>query len=100
MTSEPPDESAREQRLGEALTAFLEAVEQGREPDRAALLARYPELAGELAEFFADWERFDRAASPLRSTTSFAPLEGAPGGQDAPAQEPGGRAFGDYVLLE
>src|SRR5687767_2046678 len=91
----------RDERLGEALADFLEAVERGGEPDRAGLLARYPELAAELGEFFADWDRFDEAAVPLRSTTSWGPIETA-GVREAPGVVAGeaGRAFGEYELLQ
>ena len=40
--------------LNDVVVAYLEAVESGQSPDAQAWLARYPELATELAEFFAD----------------------------------------------
>jgi WD40 repeat protein/tRNA A-37 threonylcarbamoyl transferase component Bud32 len=86
MNAEAHDLS-REQRLQEALVACLEAVESGRPPDRAALLARYPDCATELDEFLADRESMNRLAAPWREVAAAA--EGTPL-----------RTFGDYELLE
>jgi serine/threonine-protein kinase len=54
-----------EQELSEVLVACLGA-EPGTPLDRQALLARYPNFARELERFFAQWDRFDRLAAPLR----------------------------------
>jgi eukaryotic-like serine/threonine-protein kinase len=95
----------REQLLDEVVTAYLQAVEAGQNPDPAEWLARYPDLADELKEFFAAQKSIDRAAAPLRglvppaANAAEAPTL-APG--EAPADAGLGtvRYFGDYELLE
>jgi serine/threonine protein kinase/tetratricopeptide (TPR) repeat protein len=66
--SEPSAElQDREQRLDEVVFQYLREAEAGRAPDRRVWLARYPEWAAELAEFFANQDRIDGEAAPLRS---------------------------------
>src|SRR5438105_4282438 len=96
MTTNANDSSSREQRVNEAIAAYLQAADAGRAPDRTAFLARHADLAAELQAFFADRERFQRLARPL--------------GGDAPTLAPDQvpatgslgtvRYFGDYELLE
>src|SRR5262245_26763869 len=76
MTSD--DTPSRDERLGEALLACLEAADGGRLLDRTALLARYPELSVELAEFFAGQDRLEPLAAPLRFVTKVARLDTPP----------------------
>src|SRR6516162_2151133 len=112
--SEAHDETAtHEERFGDVLAAYLEAVDAGWAPPRSQLLSRYPELAPELEAFFANADRVERCAEPLRSASGVV----VPGLEDAAApragdatladSEPiretpwtGGRTFGDYELLE
>src|SRR6478736_5298675 len=56
----------RNDRLEEAVVAYFEAVESGQVPDRSQWAARYPELAAELAEFFANQDQVDSWTAPLR----------------------------------
>src|SRR5260370_18635506 len=88
MSSGPTNSSERDERWGEVLVACLKAIDDGKVPDRQALLAEYPNFAGELEEFFAEHAYFGRLAAPLR------PLVQAVQGVPAP------RAFGDYEDLE
>ena len=57
-------------------------MKKGSVPDRQRLLADHPDLAEELAEFFADQDRFNNVAAPLRaavgSSRSFLPTEIGP----------------------
>ena len=69
----------RDQRLEEVLAEYLEAVDAGRAPTTADVVARYPELAGELSAFFADDARLQRLAPPRGTLLKY---------------------FGDYELLE
>jgi serine/threonine protein kinase len=66
MTVPTSSEAEREQRLNEILLMFVEATERGEPLDRRRYLAAYPEFAAELAQFFADRDRVERLAAPLR----------------------------------
>jgi hypothetical protein len=89
------DTAEREQRLDQVLADYLQALADGEQPDRQAILDRHPDLAAELAAFFADKDRFDRAARRLQPAAG--PGRAEPAG-------PGGlgrvRYFGDYELLD
>jgi hypothetical protein len=74
-----------EQLLDEVVTAYLKDVRAGGTPEPEVWLARYPQLAADLAEFFADHAAVERLAEPLRLA--------------APAALPTD-AVGDYELLE
>jgi hypothetical protein len=59
MTSAPgpsplPGGEDREERLDAVLSEYLEAADAGRAPDPEAVIARHPDLAGALREFFRD----------------------------------------------
>src|ERR1700686_1185745 len=84
MTNHPNPSSEREQRLHEVLAAYLEAIEAGQQPKQEEWLARYPDLANELTEFFADQERMAQLAAPLRAA---APAE-APFTREDPTLPP------------
>ncbi|WP_165228642.1 protein kinase domain-containing protein [Aquisphaera insulae] len=104
----PGDEIDRERRLNEAIAAYLEALERGEEPDRAAIMGREPELAAELASFFANLDHLDRHAPDVlpfpASTRHLTP--GSPDTRrhppiDEPRPAPGTiRYFGDYELID
>jgi tetratricopeptide (TPR) repeat protein/tRNA A-37 threonylcarbamoyl transferase component Bud32 len=104
MGANDADLCERDQLFAQAVTAYWKAVEAGQEPQAREWLARYPELAMELAEFFAGQEELDRLAAPLRA------LAPAAAGADVPTVAPGetgafqagtpSPCFGDYELLD
>src|SRR5437868_13205147 len=94
----PPD---REDRLNDVIASCLEAAERGR-LDRAEVLARHPEFAAELADFFGGRDLLERWAAPLRvgepSDHSAKPpseCRNEPGGAPGPEAS----LLGDYLLL-
>jgi hypothetical protein len=73
----PPDPSAeREERLQNLLAVYLERLEAGQAEGREELLARHPEFAAELAEFFAAGDRLDGLVGPLRQAVEGEPAAG------------------------
>jgi WD40 repeat protein/tRNA A-37 threonylcarbamoyl transferase component Bud32 len=60
MNTDPADTSERERRLDEAVAGYLCALENGSAPSRDEYLARYPDLAAELAGVLDDMDQFDR----------------------------------------
>src|SRR6516225_648943 len=65
QSSFPPME--QEARLDAVIAAYVRAVEAGQAPDQGALLARHPDLAADLAAYFADRDKIERWARPLRA---------------------------------
>jgi serine/threonine protein kinase len=92
MAADRQDDSAREERVNEAIAGFLEARRVGRAPDPEAWLAGHPDLADELRSFLADQQRFTRLAGPATEAVTLAPAAAAPAVTV--------RYFGDYELLE
>src|SRR5690349_16592205 len=66
MSERTGGEATSEERLGEVLGGYLEALEAGEAPEFSELLAGHPELAGELAAFFVQQEQFEQMVAPLR----------------------------------
>src|SRR5262245_41089444 len=98
-------------RLEAAVAEFLLAIERGEQPDRAALLSQYADVAEELAEFFADHDRIESLARPQRTADmrlerTIALEPGAPGSYDATWRSPGSLAppatwqIGPYEIIE
>jgi WD40 repeat protein len=74
-----------EDRFNEAIALFEQALDDGLNPDPAAWLARYPDVADRLAGYFADQNVLKRLAAPLLPAS---PVSSLP------------RPFGAYELLE
>jgi eukaryotic-like serine/threonine-protein kinase len=108
MTQDSNPSTERQQRLNEVLAAYLEAVESGKQPDQQEWLARHPDLASELIEFFANQERMADVAAPLKAGAAAEipltkedptlPLESSATNGPPPGTKV--RYFGDYELLE
>jgi WD40 repeat protein len=99
MTSEARNTATREQRLQQVLASYLDAVHTGSVLDRQDLLARHPDLAADLASFFADHDRFKHLAAPPTPPVAL----DATGGPTPPTSPMPGMLFpffGDYELLE
>src|SRR5205085_2873928 len=89
-------------RLDEVVTAYLKEIERGRTPDRQEWLARFPDLADELAEFFAAQDQVNDLASPLRVAVSSTRPDTQTIGLSEAMPGAGTRIsyFGDYELLD
>jgi WD40 repeat protein len=99
MAAAPEPSADRERLLHEVLHAYLQAVDAGQAPDQQEVLRQHPELAAELAAFFADQEQLARLARSIPDAAREAPT--AAPGDTAAAGCPGTlRCFGDYELLE
>ena len=90
MSEPQSDGSSHEQQLNAILHDYLQAVDAGQAPDKEEVLRRHPDLADELAAFFADQDRMNRLAQQMRITN---PTE-------SPAPAPLVHYVGDYELLE
>jgi serine/threonine protein kinase len=66
MTHDLTGDPNREERLNQALLAYVEAREAGREPDRSQFLASHPDFSSELEEFFASHDEVERLANAMR----------------------------------
>jgi serine/threonine-protein kinase len=98
---------ASDDRLHRVLAEYLLAIDAGESPNRDELSARHPDLADELADYFAGHDRLDELAEPLRNAVRAAPGSTAPSDQetmnyhplvDDPQRERH-NLFGDYELF-
>ena len=100
MAHDLTDDPDREDRRNRVLLAYVEALEEGREPDRGRLLAAHPDLRPDLEAFLAGHDEVARLTAPLRAARGG----DAHGLIGAPRQEPddppaGLGELGDFRLL-
>ena len=67
MTPPLADTPSREERINEAIAAYLRAAEAGQPPDPEPWLAQHPDLADELRQFFDTSDEIDRLAAHSRA---------------------------------
>ncbi len=96
MTPDTPAPDVGDERVDRLILDYLTAVDAGREPDRAALLAGHPDLADELRAFFADQDHVARAARAARTPVNA--LDKTPGADGADG-EAVPETVGGYRLL-
>src|SRR5262249_40379491 len=90
MRREEAGGSESERRLRDVLAAYREAVAAGRPADPQEWLARHPDLAAELAAFFAKQEQLAQATASFPPAAGGAPAAGAPPAEAPPLPpEPG-----------
>lgn len=97
MPDSMPSVNSASDRLDAIIANYLQQIEAGAVPDRAALLAAHPDLAQRLRTFFADCDRMDRQAADLRLSADADRTTDQPAAAD---ELPRVRYFGDYELLE
>jgi serine/threonine-protein kinase len=97
-------------RLEAAVVEFHQQLERGENPDRAALLQQYSDVAAELEEFFADLDRLHHLARPtpparlVEQTALYDPA--APRSDDATwrsqphLEAPNSYRIGEYEIEE
>src|SRR4051812_49305631 len=82
-----PEDVTREERLDAVLASFLADAQSDSARAREQLLALHPDLQGDLTEFLAAHDRWDRVGAPLRAA-----LAGPPGPH-------AGQSFGPFEIL-
>src|SRR6516164_3007572 len=86
-----------DQVLGELVFNYLASLESGRSLDRQEVLNRHPQFTAELSAFFADQDRFNCLAEPLRRVV--APTFPFDTGLAAADSQQGARVLGDFRIL-
>jgi serine/threonine protein kinase len=96
--STPNDPTISRDSLDGIIAAYMLAIEAGNVPNRQELLDHHPDHADALRAFFADVDRMDRVASPLRVAGGLD--ETGTLDTNGHTALPTVRYFGDYELLE
>jgi tetratricopeptide (TPR) repeat protein/tRNA A-37 threonylcarbamoyl transferase component Bud32 len=99
MLQQQHDPNHRETPLDKAIAEYYDVVGAGHSIERGEFLGRYPDLAADLAEFFAAEDRMQLATAPLRPGGFSTPVPGCQC-DDTPDLNAGPLTLGDYELLE
>lgn len=100
MSPERADDPGLEDRRNEVLLAYVEAIEEGRAPDRAEFLAAHPDLRPDLEAFLDGHDEVARLTAPLRADRpTVRPVPAGPPGDEAEDGPPGLGELGDFRLL-
>jgi WD40 repeat protein len=91
-------DSDKDRRLEAVLHSYLQAVDAGQSPDREALMRQHPDLASELADFFANQDEVAQLARGMADDAEAPTLAAGATSLLAPGTKL--RYFGDYELLE
>jgi len=92
----PPSDPRSE----EVVSAYLQALQAGRETDRQRLLDRFPNLAPELKAFSAYYDRLTKLdPGPTQAAAAAAATVPHPSRTEEPQPLPLDGTFGDYELL-
>jgi serine/threonine protein kinase len=78
MNRNTAEDAESEERLGEIILEYVDALQDGRELDRDTFLRAHPEFRRELEAFFAGHDQVERLAAPLRGIAGDSPPETAP----------------------
>jgi serine/threonine-protein kinase len=89
MTRAKPDPVDHDRRVGQVLAAYFESLDAGRAPDRDGLLRAHPDLAEDLAAYFARHDRFQHLVESLRPVAPEVPRGPEP---TATAEQPSAHA--------
>jgi WD40 repeat protein/predicted Ser/Thr protein kinase len=102
MNAELAITEGREALLDEVVTRYLKAIEMGARPDPDEWLSRHSELRDELIAFFADQQRIERIAAPLRAIAPPNGTETVAYRGSEPPPDPTGNvpALDEYEMLE
>jgi serine/threonine protein kinase len=73
MNQNGAEEPPAEDRLGELILEYLDALQAGQEFDRGAFLRAQPKFCRDLEAFFAGHDQVERLAAPLRAGTPNTP---------------------------
>ncbi len=95
MSTLRPESGSRDERLGEAVFACVQALEAGQPLGEDEVRARYPDLADDLLHYLDGRRAVEQVAAPLRHAVQAGLPDGTPGNGAAGP----GSVLGDFRIL-